>query len=131
MRQPCAILVAAILVLPLAAEQASGTYEALKAGWSTYFTTKTANLSQKLQLNPDQKDRPVTEQEVGYLQEIRANPALSVQDKLKKLKTILQSSDAQMKPMLSSEQWQKLQELRKQQKQQLKEFAVAGRTSGG
>jgi len=41
--------------------------------------------SHKLQLTPDQqiKTKPVAEQEVGYLEEIRANPVLSKREKCK------------------------------------------------
>ena len=121
------ILTLLILASSLAAGQTADTpYHALKAGGSTYFTTKIENLTQKLQLSPDQqtKIKPVAEQEVGYLEEIRANPVLSKREKLKKLELIVRNSDTQMKTVLSSEQWQKLQSLRKQQKQQLKEFAT-------
>ena len=40
---------------------------------------KMENLTQKLQLNPDQqaKLKPIAEQEVGYLEEIQLNPVLS------------------------------------------------------
>jgi hypothetical protein len=88
---------------------------------STYFTAKLENLTQKLQLSTDQqaKMKPITEQEIGYLQEIYGNPVLSKGEKLKKLKEIIRGSDTQMKSFLSSEQWKGLQDLRKEQKSEL------------
>ena len=129
MNAQCITLLAVmILITPIeAAQNANATSDTLKAGGSTYFTAKIENLTQQLQLNPDQqaKIKPIAEQEVGYLAEIRGNPALSKKEKLKKLESIVRNSDTQMKPNLSPEQWQKLQTLRKDQKQQLKELANA------
>jgi len=100
---------------------------AVRAGGSTYFTTKMANLTEKLQLNCDQqaKLKPIAEQEVGYLDEIHSNPVLSKHEKLRKLENIVHNSDDEMKPILSPEQWQTLQNLRKEQKQELKKYADA------
>ncbi len=133
------ILVAALLILPIALAQQNAqqdtqetkTADAVRAGGSTYFTAKLDNLTQTLRLTPDQqtKIKPIAEQEVAYLEQIRANPVASRQEKLKRLKDIVQTSDTQMKPVLSPEQWQKLQTLRKQQKEQLKQYATASKTA--
>jgi len=105
-------------------QETANKYDVLKTGGSPYFTAKIENLTEKLQLNTDQqaKIKPIAEQEVGYLEEIRGNSALSKKDKLKKLKTIVNNSDTQMKSMLSPEQWQKLQTLRKKQKSELSQL---------
>jgi len=105
-------------------QETANKYDVLKTGGSPYFTAKIENLTEKLQLNTDQqaKIKPIAEQEVGYLEEIRGNSALSKKDKLKKLKTIVNNSDTQMKSMLSPEQWQKLQTLRKEQKSELSQL---------
>lgn len=127
MKQHCtAVLLIALLALASAAAQDNAQTESvLKAGGSTYFTAKMDNLTEKLQLSPDQvtKIRPIAEQEVGYLEQVRANPVVSRKDKLKRLKEVVAKSDAEMKPILSADQWQKLQTMRKEQKQQLKEMA--------
>jgi len=105
-------------------QETANKYDVLKTGGSPYFTAKIENLTEKLQLNTDQQAeiKPIAEQEVGYLEEIRGNSALSKKDKLKKLKTIVNNSDTQMKSMLSPEQWQKLQTLRKKQKSELSQL---------
>jgi hypothetical protein len=56
----------------------------LKKGESVYFTAKLQHLSDKLSLTPDQQSKltPIAEQETAYLEEIRANPVLSMKDKL-------------------------------------------------
>jgi GTP-binding protein EngB required for normal cell division len=90
------------------------------------------NLTQKLQLNPDQqaKLKPIAEQEVGYLEEIQLNPVLSKKDKLKKLNAVLHNSDERMKPVLTSDQWEKLQLMRSEQKSELEKLAKAPATTG-
>ena len=98
---------------------------ALKEGGTAYFTTKMENLTTKLSLTPDQqaKLKPIAEQEVGLLEEIRGNSLLSRKEKIAKLERIVLDSDKRMKPWLSDQQWQKLQTLRKEQKEQLKQYA--------
>jgi hypothetical protein len=106
----------------------TSTANAVRVAGSTYFTTKMENLTEKLKLNSDQqaKLKPIAEQEVGYLDEIHGNPVLSKHEKIKKLKAIVHNSDTEMKPILSLEQWQTLQNLRKEQEQELKKYADAG-----
>lgn len=98
---------------------------ALKVGGTPYFTTKMENLTTKLELTADQqaKLKPIAEQEVGLLEEIRGNSLLSRKDKIAKLEKIVLDSDKRMKPWLSEQQWEKLQALRREQKEQLKQYA--------
>ena len=123
-RQYVVILLTMFAASIVLGQETANKYDVLKTGGSPYFTAKIENLTEKLQLNTDQqaKIKPIAEQEVGYLEEIRGNSALSKKDKLKKLKTIVNNSDTQMKSMLSPEQWQKLQTLRKKQKSELSQL---------
>ena len=88
-----------------------------------YFSEKLRHLSEKLDLSPDQQAqiKPILEQEAGEAGEGISNPVLSTEDKLNKLETIVRSSDKKLKPILSADQWQTLQDLLKQQKLELKE----------
>jgi len=90
---------------------------------SEYFSEKLRHLSEKLDLSPDQQAqiKPILEQEAGEAGEGISNPVLSTEDKLNKLETIVRSSDKKLKPILSADQWQTLQDMRKQQKRELKE----------
>jgi hypothetical protein len=92
-----------------------------------YFTTKRENLSRKLNLTEDQQAqlRPIVEQEVGELGAIRCNPVLSLKEKVRKFETIVGGSDHKLKAMLSVQQWQILQNMRKEQKRELKELVAA------
>jgi len=100
---------------------------AITVGGTPYFTSKMENLTTKLELTPDQQARlkPIAQQEVGLLEEIRGNPGLSRKEKLAKLQQIVLDSDKRMRPWLSAEQWEKLQALRKDQKERLKQYAKA------
>ena len=122
-----AALIFALFAFPCArAQQAdNATVNAVRTGGSTYFTAKMETLTTKLNLSPDQqaKLKPIAEQEVGLLEEIRGNPELSRKEKLARLYKIVGDSDKQMKPWLSAEQWDKLQSLRKDQREQLNQYA--------
>ncbi len=64
--------------------------------------------------------RPLLEHEAGQVGQLCANPELSRADKLSQYGNIVRASDEQIKPLLSASQVQKLRELRKEQKQDLK-----------
>ena len=94
----------------------------LREGVYGYFNQKMENLTTQLNLTPEQqaKVKPIAEQEQAlYEQQIHANPVLSQKEKFKKLKAIVRDSDKHLKRILSAEQWQKLQLIRKDQEQEL------------
>jgi hypothetical protein len=90
---------------------------------SQYFSLKLQHLSEALHLRDDQqaKIKPILEQEAGQLSQLWNNPVVSRKDKLNSLEKIVRSSDKKIKPLLSQDQVQKLEELRKEQKIQLKQ----------
>jgi hypothetical protein len=98
---------------------------------SQYFTMKQQHLSQTLNLSEDQQAmiKPILEQESGEVGEILGNPVISRKDKLNRWEKIVQSSDAKIKPFLSQEQLQTLQDLRKQQRQDLKKLISEAKAS--
>ena len=89
-----------------------------------YFSLKLQNLSEQLALSDDQqaKIRPILEQESGELSPLWNNPVISRKDKLDALEKVVRASDEKIKPILSHTQREKLQEMRKQQKDQLKKL---------
>jgi len=90
-----------------------------------YFSTRLDRLTEILALTPDQqaKVKPILEQESGELAQVRNNTAISKKDKLDRLQSVVLNSDQKMKPILSTAQWQKLQDVRKEQKQEVEKFA--------
>ena len=120
------ILWASIAIALCSGQQAdSREVNAIRAGATPYFTTKMDNLTTQLDLTPDQqaKLKPIAEHEANLLEEIRGNSGHSRKEKLARLQQVVLESDKQMKPWLSAQQWEKLQALRKDQKEQLKQYA--------
>lgn len=91
-----------------------------------YFSMKMKNLSTALDLSEDQqaKIKPIAEQESSEAGSVIFTPVVSYKERLAQWEKIVRSSDAKMKPILSDAQWQKLQELRKDQKRELKDLVA-------
>jgi hypothetical protein len=92
-----------------------------------YYTSKYENLSRKLNLTPVQqgKLRPILEQETGELAEMRANPVLSLEDKMRKFEKVVGESDEKLKQILSAEQQPILLNMRSEQKRELRKWVAA------
>jgi DNA polymerase III delta prime subunit len=91
---------------------------------SQYFSMKQRHLSEALDLTDDQqaKVKPLIEQESAEAGSILWTPVVSPKDRLKQYQKIVKSSDAKLKPLLSRTQVAKLEELRKQQKMEVKKL---------
>src|SRR5215831_19965525 len=89
-----------------------------------YFTMKMQNLTESLNLTDEQqtKIKPIVEQERGEVGAECFTPTIPRKERFKKWEKIVLASDTKMKPILTSAQWQKLQDLRKEQKQDLKKI---------
>jgi hypothetical protein len=98
---------------------------------SQYLTMKQQHLSEVLGLTDDQqaKIKPTLAQESGEAGTILWDPVLSRKDKFKRYEKIVAASDAKIKPILSPTQVDKLLELRKQQKTEMKRL-ISGQNSG-
>jgi len=95
---------------------------------SQYFSMKQQHLSQVLELteDPRTKIRPILEQESGEASQFLGNPVLSRKEQLKRWENLVQASDEKIKPFLSSSQVEKLQQMRREQKQDLKKIIADG-----
>ena len=93
-----------------------------------YFTMKMQNLTASLNLSDEQQAqiKPIAEQESAEVSAVCFTPTVPGKERLKQWEKIVQSSDARMKPILSQTQWQELQDLRKDQKQELKKIVAQG-----
>ena len=91
---------------------------------SQYFSMKQRHLSEALDLTDDQqaKVKPLIEQESGEAGSILWTPVVSPKDRLKQYQKIVKASDAKIKALLSRPQVAKLEELRKQQRVEVKEL---------
>jgi Spy/CpxP family protein refolding chaperone len=91
---------------------------------SQYYSTKMKNLSTELNLSEEQqaKIKPIAEQESSEASGVIFTPVVSRKKRLSQWEKIVQSSDAKMKTILTQAQWQKLQEIRKDQKRELSDL---------
>jgi Spy/CpxP family protein refolding chaperone len=91
---------------------------------SQYYSMKMKNLSTELNLSEEQqaKIKPIAEQESAEVSGVIFTPVVSRKKRLSQWGKIVQSSDAKMKAILTQAQWQKLQEIRKDQKRELSDL---------
>jgi len=89
-----------------------------------YFSMKQQHLTEALDLTEDQqsKIKPLIEQEAGEAGMILWTPVVPAKDRLKQFEKIVRASDAKIKAFLSPAQVNKLAELRKEQKVELKKL---------
>jgi hypothetical protein len=89
---------------------------------SQYFSMKQQHLAEALDLTEDQqaKVKPLIEQEASEAGMILWTPVVPAKDRLKQFEKIVKASDAKIKAFLSPAQVNKLAELRKEQKVELK-----------
>ncbi|PYX73628.1 MAG: hypothetical protein DMG78_08495 [Acidobacteria bacterium] len=99
---------------------------------SQYYSMKMKNLSTELNLSDEQqaKIKPIAEQESAEAGGVIFTQVVPRKERLSQWEKIVRLSDQKMKPVLSQAQWQKLQELRKDQKRELKDL-IAKKDSEG
>ena len=105
----------------------------LAVGWSTLFVPvqlaaqsgkmaqKFEALANQLALTPQQKRQliPILAAEAPKVEAIRADSSLSKMQKLEQLKAVHDQTDPQVKAILSTQQYQKLQDIRRQEVEQV------------
>jgi hypothetical protein len=95
-----------------------------------YFGRKQRHLSEALNLTDDQKTKikPALEHEAAEAGAILRNPALSPKDQLKQYEKLINASDLRIKSFLSPSQTDRLRQLRKEQKGEMKRIILEGQT---
>src|ERR1017187_3871836 len=81
------------------------------------------NMVDKLNLTADQKAKadPILDADAKQVRALRDDSSLSAEDRSKKTAEIRAQSDLKLKPILTDEQWKKLQQLREERKAQGKQ----------
>jgi Spy/CpxP family protein refolding chaperone len=82
---------------------------------------KLEQMSATLQLTPAQKQQvlPILKDEAPKMQALKANTSLGPMQKAMQMKQISSDTDAKLKPILTPEQFQKLQLMHEQERQQM------------
>ncbi len=91
---------------------------------SQYFSMKMKNLVTTLNLTEEQqsKIKPIAEQESAEAGGVIFTDVVPLKERMSQWEKLVRKSDAKMKPILTEAQWQKLQEIRKDQKSELTEL---------
>ena len=78
------------------------------------------NMVDKLNVTPEQKAKldPILDTDAKQVRALRGDSSLSTEERQKKTAAIRAETDAKIKPILTAEQWTKLQELRAERKAQ-------------
>ncbi len=74
-------------------------------------------MMKELNLTPDQKTKllPIFREEMPKIEAIKSNTSLTGRQKLQQLRAVHEQTDTQVKPILSADQYAKLQQIRQQQ----------------
>jgi Spy/CpxP family protein refolding chaperone len=90
-------------------------------GDKTEMIAKLEQMSSTLQLTPAQKQQvlPILKEEAPKMQALKANTSLGPMQKAMQMKQISNDTDAKLKPILTPEQFQKLQQMHEQERQQM------------
>jgi hypothetical protein len=90
-----------------------------------YFTMKMQNLAASLNLSGEQpKIKPIAEQEGAEVGSVCFTPTIPRKERLKRWEEIVRASDAKIRPILSPAQWEKLQNLRRDQKEEFRKIVM-------
>lgn len=94
---------------------------------SQYFSLVHQHLSDNLNFSAQQRSqfKHIIDQEAGEVAMVCFTYTLTVQDRVNHWETIVRSSDEKIKAILSQAEWQKLEEMRALEKQELKQFLMA------
>ena len=113
----CAFLLAAVVSAPLLSAQEPGSKEEVQA--------RVQKMATELQLTPDQiqKIKPILMAEAPKIQALKADTSMPQMQKMKQMKQLGDGVDAQLKPILTPEQYQKFQAMRMKQRDEMMQKA--------
>lgn len=107
-----AVLVTVVCAQPVCSQAPGDKSQAL---------AKLEQMSKALQLTPEQKQQilPILKEEAPKLEAVRSNSSLGPLQKAMQLKQVSNDTDAKLKPILTPDQFQKLQQIHEQERQQM------------
>lgn len=118
-----AVLLAVALSTPiLAAQSAMGSQDSMGGqGNMSEAAAKLEKMSAALQLTPAQKEqvRPILVEEVPKLKALKSDTSMPPLQKAMKMRQISEATDAKLQPILNPGQYQKLQQMQAQERQQM------------
>ena len=119
----CALIVAITLCTTmLTAQDNMGGQSGMGAqGNMSEAAAKLEKMATALQLTPAQKQqiRPILMEEAPKLKALKSDTSLPPMQKAMKMRQISEATDAKLQPILTPEQYQKWQQMRAQERQQM------------
>lgn len=117
------LCVALLLTVPVIAAQdnmSQGTMGGAQPN-KAEIAAKLEKISTALQLSAAQKQQmlPILKEEAPKIQAIKSNTSLGPMQKAMQLRQIGEATDAKVQPILSPEQYQKWQQMRAQEREQM------------
>lgn len=111
----------ALAVFALLAVCATSSAQAPAQGDKSEMIAKLEKMSATLQLTPAQKQQvlPILKEEAPKMQALKANTSLGPLQKAMQMKQISNDTDAKLKPILTPDQYQKLQQMHEEERQQM------------
>jgi periplasmic protein CpxP/Spy len=90
---------------------------------------KLQKISAELQLTPEQKQKmlPILIEEGSKMKAVKANTSLAPMQKMMQMRQVGTEMDAKMKPILSPPQYEKYEQIRTQERQEMIEKMRAGK----
>jgi hypothetical protein len=118
-----AVMMAVTLGTPLlSAQDSMGGQSAMGGqGNTSDAAAKLERMSAALQLTPAQKQQilPILAQEAPKVKALKSDTSMPPLQKAMKMRQISESTDAQLKPILNPGQYEKLQQMQAQERQQM------------
>jgi hypothetical protein len=113
------LLVAMLVVLPLSAQM--GQMQGAVSPEKQEAMAKLESMSSQLNLSPQQKKQmmPIMMEEAQKMKAIKTNTSLPPLQKAMQMKQVGGDMDAKVKPILSPDQYQKFEEMRAQEREQM------------
>lgn len=110
-----------LLVTQIAFAQNMGGQGAAGGPNKQEIAAKLEKISAALQLTPQQKQQllPILQEEAPKIQAIKSNTSLGPLQKAMQLRQIGEATDAEVQPILTPEQYQKWQQMRTQEREQM------------
>ncbi len=114
------------LTLPLGAQLANA--QAQPTAQKQEAMAKLEKMSAELQLSPQQKQQmlPIVMEEGKKMQAIKANTSLGGMQKMMQMKQVGSDMDAKVQPILSPQQYQKYEQIRAQQREEMMQKMRSG-----
>jgi Spy/CpxP family protein refolding chaperone len=129
-RKSLVLLTALLLVLPVLVQAQDATATSGDKPDKQEMMAKLEKMSAQLNLTPAQKKEmaPIMMDEASKMKAIKANASLGPLQKAMQMKQVGTDMDAKVKPILTPDQYQKFEQMRAQEREEMMEKMRSGKS---